>query len=62
MIALALIEFDKKSEPIQPTLLEALDVRCRLCRNMKMYSPHEVRAWEGPLPTAANFRPHPAFG
>jgi hypothetical protein len=54
--------FDEKSEPIQPTLLEALDVRCRLCRNMKMYAPHEVRAWEGPPHPAANFRPHPAFG
>jgi hypothetical protein len=59
MIALALIEFDVKNEAIQPTLLDALEVRCGLCRYMNMYAPHDLIAWEGPLPRA-HFRPHPA--
>jgi hypothetical protein len=60
MIALALIEFDSKKEPIQPSLIDALEVGCLLCRNVKAYAPHELIAWKGPFP-APTFRPHPAF-
>jgi hypothetical protein len=60
MIALALIEFGAAKEPIQPALIEFLDVGCVLCRNVNPYAPHELVAWEAPLPTPT-FRPHPAF-
>ena len=50
MIALALIEFDSKNEPIQPSLIDALEVGCSHCRNVKAYAPHELIAWEGPFP------------
>jgi hypothetical protein len=60
MITLALIEFDPKKQPIQPVLLDAFEVSCVLCRNTKAYTPHELIAWEGPLP-GPTFRPHSAF-
>jgi hypothetical protein len=50
MIALALIEFDVKNEAIQPTLLDALEVRCGLCRYMNMYAPHDLIAWKDRYP------------
>jgi hypothetical protein len=65
MIALALIESDVKKQwiqplLIQPLLIDAFEVGCILCHSIKAYSPDEVVAWAGPLPTA-NFRPDRAF-
>ena len=60
MIALALIEFDSKNEAIQPSLIDAFRVRCGLCRYMNTCAPHDLIAWEGPLPSQT-FRPHPSF-